>query len=147
MWTEPYPWLEALHIIAVMSWMAGMLYLPRLFVYHCATAVGSESSEMLKLMELRLLRYIVNPAMIAAIILGISLAEYSNAFDPQNGHWLYLKLCFVTGMVIVHALLARYRKAFARDERPKSERYFRILNEVPAVLMVCIVITVVFKPL
>lgn len=146
-WTETYSWLEALHIIAVMSWMAGMLYLPRLFVYHYGTAPGSESSEMLKLMELRLLRYIVNPAMIAAIILGLSLAHYSNALDPQNGYWLYLKLCFVAGMVTVHAMLARYRKAFARDERPKTEKYFRILNEVPAVLMICIVITVVFKPL
>ncbi len=141
-----YHWLKALHIIAVISWMAGMLYLPRLFVYHSRTAPGSEASEMLKVMERKLMRLIINPAMIATWILGIWLAVKLNAFDPANGLWLHYKLTFLVVMQIVHAMMSRYRKAFFRDERPKSERYFRIFNEVPAVLMVVIVVLVVVRP-
>jgi len=144
---ESYLWLKALHIIAVMSWMAGMLYLPRLFVYHCRTLPGSEASEMLKVMERRLLRLIINPAMIATWVFGLWLAVKINAFDgAANGYWLHAKLGLVILMQIVHAMLARYRRAFARDERPYSERFFRILNEVPAMLIIGIVILAAVKP-
>ena len=146
MLNEPYHWLKALHIIAVISWMAGMLYLPRLFVYHSKVAVGSEASELFKVMERKLLRGIINPAMIATWILGVWLALKINAFAPENGGWLHAKLGMLVLMQITHAMMARYRKAFFRDERPKSERYFRIFNEVPAVLMVVIVLLVVLKP-
>jgi putative membrane protein len=142
-----YLWLKALHIIAVISWMAGMLYLPRLFVYHWRTAVGSEASELFKVMERKLLRLIINPAMILTWILGLWLATHTGAFNPANGKWLHYKLLLVLLMQVVHAMLSRYRKAFARDERPKSERYFRILNEAPAVLMIGIVLLVVLRPL
>jgi len=144
---EYYHWLKALHIIAVISWMCGMLYLPRLFVYHSKAVPKSEASELFKVMELKLMRLIINPAMIATWVFGLWLAVTINAFDAQaNGLWLHYKLALVLFMQIVHAMLSRYRKAFARDERPKSERYFRIFNEVPAVLMVLIVILAVVKP-
>jgi putative membrane protein len=147
MFDETYHWLKALHLIAVMSWMAGMLYLPRLYVYHSQVAVGSEASELFKVMERRLLRIIINPAMIASWILGLWLAFTINAFDvQQNGAWLHGKLGLLVLMQIAHALMARYRRKFERDERPQSERFFRIFNEVPTILMVLIVFTVVFKP-
>lgn len=130
----------------MVSWMAGMLYLPRLYVYHCRVAPGSEASEMLKVMERRLLRLIINPAMILTWIFGLWLAFTIHAFAPGNGYWLHAKLGLVICMQLVHALLARYRRAFARDERPRSERFFRILNEIPAVLMIGIVLIVVLKP-
>jgi len=141
-----YHWLKALHLIAVMSWMAGMLYLPRLFVYHSQVAIGSEASELFKVMERKLLRLIINPAMIATWVFGLWLAFTINAFDPANGYWLHAKLGLVILMQIAHALMSRYRKAFARDERPCSERFFRLFNEVPAVLMILIVVIVVLKP-
>jgi len=145
--TNAYLWLKALHIITLISWMAGMLYLPRLYVYHSRVAPGSEASELFKLMERKLLRLIINPAMIATWIFGLWLAFKINAFDSAaNGHWLHAKLGLVILMQLVHAYLARTRRAFARDERPHSERFFRILNEVPAVLMIGIVILATVKP-
>ena len=147
MWSEPYLWFKVLHIISVISWMAGMLYLPRLFVYHCRVAPGSEASELFKIMEHRLLRFIINPAMISTWIFGLLLAHESDAFNPDNGHWLHAKLGLVLLMQVAHAMMSRYRKAFARDERPKSEKFFRIFNEVPAILMIGIVIVVIFKPI
>ncbi|MDE3059999.1 MAG: protoporphyrinogen oxidase HemJ [Pseudomonadota bacterium] len=143
---DSYHWLKALHIIAVISWMAGMLYLPRLFVYHTKVAPGSETSEMLKVMERRLLRIIINPAMIATWGLGIWLAVKTNAFDPVNGYWLHGKLALVIGLQIIHAMLARSRRQFARDQNTHSTRYFLILNEIPALLMIGIVLLVVLKP-
>ena len=143
---EGYLWLKALHIIAVVSWMAGMLYLPRLFVYHTQVKAGSEASEMLKVMERKIMRIIINPAMIATWVLGIWLALKINAFGPGNGGWLHAKLGLLVLMQIAHAMMSRYRKAFARDQNVKSERFFRIFNEVPAVLMVVIVLLVVIKP-
>ena len=145
--TEGFMWLKSLHIIAVISWMAGMLYLPRLYVYHSRTMPGSEASEMLKVMERKLLRFIINPAMILTWIFGLWMAIKINAFDvAANGYWLHAKLGLVLCMQVVHALLSRYRRAFARDERPRSEKFFRILNEIPAALMIGIVILVVIKP-
>ncbi|MGD9537841.1 MAG: protoporphyrinogen oxidase HemJ [Alphaproteobacteria bacterium] len=140
-----YFWLKALHIIAVIAWMAGMLYLPRLFVYHAEAAKGSELSERLKLMERRLLRAIINPAMIAAIGLGIALIVYSPNVDWSDG-WIYAKLAFVAALTAIHGMLARARRLFAEDRNTRSARFYRVLNEVPAVLMVGIVIFVVVKP-
>ena len=142
-----YHWLKALHIIAVISWMAGMLYLPRLFVYHTRVKPGSEASELFKVMEKKLMRIIINPAMIVSWILGLWLAITLNAFDTQaNGSWLHAKLGLVILMQLAHAAMSRYRKAFERDQNTKSEKFFRFFNEVPAVLMIGIVIIVVLKP-
>ncbi|MFW0777823.1 MAG: protoporphyrinogen oxidase HemJ [Rickettsiales bacterium] len=141
-----YHWVKAFHIIAVMAWMAGMLYLPRLYVYHSQLAVGSEASELFKTMERRLLRYIINPAMITAWLLGGWLIHYTNALDPVNGTWMHWKLTLLIGMQIAHAMLARYRRKFAKDERPQSEKFFRILNEIPTLLMIGIIIMVVVRP-
>ncbi|MEQ1704517.1 MAG: protoporphyrinogen oxidase HemJ [Rickettsiales bacterium] len=144
---ELYHWIKALHIIAVISWMAGMLYLPRLFVYHAQMKAGSEASEMLKTMERRLLRYIINPAMIVTWGAGIWLIYYTNALDvAQNGKWMHYKLTLLVFMQIAHAVMARSRRHFANDKNTKSARFYRILNEVPTVLMIGIVILVVVRP-
>lgn len=141
--SEVYLWLKALHLISLVSWMAGMLYLPRLFVYHTRLAAGSEASEMFKVMERKLMRLIINPAMIATWGFGIALAIGTQAF--ANG-WMHAKLTLLVGMQIAHAMMSRYRKAFARDANRKSEKFFRFFNEVPAVLMVLIILLVVLKP-
>ncbi len=144
---ELYHWIKALHIIAVISWMAGMLYLPRLFVYHTQVKVGSEASEMLKTMERRLLRYIINPAMIVTWGAGLWLINYTNALDTeQNGKWMHYKLSLLVLMQIAHAVMARSRRNFANDKNTKSAKFYRILNEVPTVLMIGIVILVVVRP-
>ena len=141
-----YHWVKALHIVAVIAWMAGMLYLPRLYVYHAGVAAGSETSELFKVMERRLLRAIINPAMIVAWGAGLGLAFTLNAFSPENGLWLHYKLSLLIIMQIVHALLARHRRYFAKDANTKSPRYYKILNESVTVLMVAIVVLVVVKP-
>ena len=136
-------WLKAFHIIAVIAWMAGMLYLPRLFVYHAAADVGSIQSETFKVMERRLLRAIMNPAMIATWVLGLWLAYELGLW--RSG-WLHAKFLLVFLMSGVHGMLSRHVKDFAADKRRKSAKFFRILNEVPTVLMILIVILVVVKP-
>jgi putative membrane protein len=146
MFDSLYLWIKALHIIAVLSWMAGMLYLPRLFVYHSQVAVGSEASELFKEMERKLLRFIINPAMIASWIFGVWLIVITKAGAPGMGHWMHAKIALLIGMQIAHAMMSRYRKKFLRDERPKSQRYFRWFNELPTVLMIGIVFLVVLKP-
>jgi putative membrane protein len=138
-----YEWLLAFHIIALIAWMAGMLYLPRLFVYHCEADPGSRQSETFKLMERRLLKAIINPAMIATWLFGLWLAWAGGAFAA---HWLHVKLALVLGMMGVHGILAKYVREFAADRRRKSARFFRILNEVPTVLMILIVLLAVLKP-
>jgi len=138
-----YQWLVALHIIAVIAWMAGMLYLPRLFVYHCAADPGSMQSETFKVMERRLLKAIINPAMIVTWALGLWLAYRGGWFAA---HWLQVKLVLVLGMSGVHGILSKYVREFAADKRRKSEKFFRILNEVPTILMILIVILAVVKP-
>ena len=138
-----YQWLLALHIIAVISWMAGMLYLPRLFVYHCEADAGSRQSETFKVMERRLLRLIINPAMIATWALGLWLAWQGGWFAAP---WLHAKLTLVLLMSGAHGMMARYVKDFATDRNRKSQKFYRIFNEVPTVLMVLIVILVVVKP-
>ena len=141
--TAIYPWLKAFHIIAVIAWMAGMLYLPRLFVYHCAAEKGSVQSETFKVMERRLLRAIINPAMIATWILGLALAWSGHWFDSG---WLQGKLALVLALSALHGLFARWVKAFALDANRHSQRFYRIINEVPTILMIAIVILAVVKP-
>ena len=138
-----YPWIKSLHIIAVIAWMAGMLYLPRLFVYHCETQPGSAESERFKLMERRLLRAIVNPAMIAAWLFGIWLAFLG---DVWSEGWFHAKLTLLVAMQIVHACFARWRRQFANDANKHPARFYRIMNEVPTLLLIGIVILAVVKP-
>lgn len=142
---EAYPWVRALHIVSVIAWMAGMLYLPRLYVYHCGREPGSEADEMLKTMERRLLRAIVNPAMIAAFLTGGLLLFTPGAVDWAAG-WIYAKLLLVLVLSAVHGWFAIWRRAFAEDRNRHSERFYRFVNEVPTVLMIGIVIVVVVKP-
>jgi putative membrane protein len=138
-----YPWLLALHIIAVIAWMAGMLYLPRLYVYHAHAKPGSELSETFKVMERRLLRAIINPAMIAAWILGLLLAWQGHHWGEG---WFHAKLALLVCMQLVHAGYARWRRRFAADANTHGERFYRIMNEVPTVLMILIVLLAVVKP-
>jgi putative membrane protein len=140
-----YLWIKAFHIIAVIAWMAGMLYLPRLYVYHCEVAPASPESARFKIMERRLLRAIVNPAMIAVWLLGITLV-----LTPASGGffqgWLHAKLALVIVMSGVHGLFSRWRKDFERDANRRGANFYRAWNEVPTVLMIAIVILVVVKP-
>ena len=140
-----YPWIKALHIIGVIAWMAGMLYLPRLFVYHCAAAPGSELSETLKIMERRLLRAIVNPAMVATLVFGGLMLATPGAID-WSAWWIHAKLVLVVAMTAMHGLFSVWRKAFEADRNRYSARTFRLANEVPTLLMVAIVVLVVVKP-
>ena len=138
-----YEWAKALHVIAVIAWMAGMLYLPRLFVYHSVTEPGSPQSETFKVMERRLLRAIINPAMIATWLLGLGLAYEGGWF---GFHWLQAKLVLVLAMSGVHGWLARWVRDFAADRNRKCQKFYRIINEVPTILMIAIVILAVVKP-
>ncbi|MGH1374984.1 MAG: protoporphyrinogen oxidase HemJ [Alphaproteobacteria bacterium] len=140
-----YEWLRALHLIAVMSWMAGMLYMPRLFVYHVDAEIGSVQSETFKVMERRLLRIIMNPAMIATWVFGC-LMLYVNWEVFKTEGWMHAKLLFVILMTGVHHVYLKYFKAFRDDRNEKSTKYFRILNEVPTVLMIAIIIMAVVEP-
>lgn len=138
-----YEWLKAFHVLAVISWMAGMLYLPRLMVYHAESQVGSIQSETFKIMERRLLKGIINPAMIVTWVLGLYLAWEAFGF---KGGWLHAKLTLVFILSGIHGYLVGRVRDFANDRNAKSPRFYRILNEVPAVLMVGIVILVIVKP-
>lgn len=146
LWLDPdslYLWIKALHVIAVISWMAGMLYLPRLFVYHSEVPAGSPQSETFKVMERRLLRAIINPAMVAAWVFGIWLAW--SGFGLMGG-WLHAKLALVVILSGVHGYLSRAVRLFSEDRNTKPSRHWRIVNEVPTVLMIGIVILVIVKP-
>jgi putative membrane protein len=136
-------WIKAFHVIAVIAWMAGMLYLPRLFVYHSEVPVGSPQSEMLKKHEMLLLRRIVNPAMIAVWILGLTLAYVTGAYEDT---WLQIKFLLVIVMSGLHGFFAASAKRFARDANTRSTRFWRMINEVPFVLVIFIVVLVVVKP-
>jgi putative membrane protein len=140
-----YLWIKALHIIAVISWMAGMLYLPRLFFYHCEAAQGTPESERFKRMERRLLRIIVNPAMIAVWLFGITLALTPASGGPFQG-WLMAKFALVLALSGLHGLFSRWRKDFAVDRNRHTKGFYAAWNEVPAILMIAIVILVVVKP-
>ena len=136
----------SLHIISVIAWMAGLLYLPRLFVYHFTKEVGSETSETFKLMEIRLLRIIMNPAMIFSWLFGIALIS-TLGVESLSALWLQLKVLFVLLLSGVHGYLAKITKEFQQDKRTRSERFYRIINEFPTVLMIIIVFLVIFKPI
>jgi putative membrane protein len=145
-WLLPaYPWIKALHIISVVAWMAGLLYLPRLFVYHAQARAGSESSEIFKTMERRLLRGIMNPAMIAVYVFGILLALTPGLVDWRMG-WIYVKLAGVAALTIVHHWLALRRKDFAADANRHPARLYRIVNEVPTLVLILNVVMVAVKP-
>jgi putative membrane protein len=138
-----YDWIKAGHIIAVIAWMAGMLYLPRLYVYHAGAKPGSELSETFKVMERRLMRAIINPAMIAAWVFGLLLAYLGHHW--MEG-WFHGKVALLILMQIIHAAYAKWRKAFAKDENRHDAKFYRIMNEVPTVLLIGIVILAVVKP-
>ena len=138
-----YLWIKSLHVISIIAWMAGLLYLPRLFVYHCAAETGSVQSETFKVMERRLLRAIMTPAMILAWITGLTLAWQAGFF--ANG-WFHLKLTLVLVLSASHGYMARCVRTFAADANQRGHRFYRILNEVPTLLMLVIVVAVIVKP-
>lgn len=138
-------YIKAFHIIAIIAWMAGLLYLPRLFVYHAQSKTGSEQSETFKVMERRLLRYITTPAMLASWVLGLALA-FSGVIDWSKDGWFHAKLFLVLLLSAYHGLLAKWTKDFALDRNAHSARFYRIANEVPTLLMILIVILVVVRP-
>lgn len=138
-----YEWIKALHVIAVIAWMAGLLYLPRLFVYHTEAEAGSRQSETFKVMERRLLKAIMNPAMIVTWLAGLYLAFAGHWFSAG---WFHGKLLLVILLSAVHGFLSRWVKDFAADRNTRTQRFFRIINEVPTVLMIGAVILVVVKP-
>ncbi|MDE0942486.1 MAG: protoporphyrinogen oxidase HemJ [Alphaproteobacteria bacterium] len=141
-----YTWIKALHLIAVMSWMAGMLYLPRLYVYHADATPGSELSETLKVMERRLLRAIINPAMILAMIFGLCLLSTPGVIDFGD-YWIWVKLaCAFIGMGGFHAGLSKWRKEFEFDSNTHTAGFYRKVNEIPTVLMIIIIIMVIVRP-
>jgi putative membrane protein len=136
-------WLKALHVIVVIAWMAGMLYLPRLFVYHADAPKGSDVSETFKVMERRLLKAIINPSMIVVFVTGIALAFLTGYWQTP---WLQAKFVLVLGLGGLHGYFARCVRAFAVDDNVRPARFYRVLNEVPSVLMVLIVVFAVVKP-
>ncbi len=138
-------WIKALHVIAVIAWMAGMLYLPRLFVYHVDAAPGSDKSETFKAMERRLMRAIINPAMGLAWIFGLLMLATPGIVDWSEG-WIYVKLAAVVLMSGLHGQLSRWRKDFEADRNRRSARFYRLVNEVPTVLLIVIVVMVIVKP-
>ena len=140
-----FAYIKAFHVIAIISWMAGLLYLPRLFVYHASAKPGSEQSETFKVMERRLLRYITTPAMIASWILGVWLA-FSGAIDWSREGWFHVKLILVLALSAYHGLLAVWTRDFALDRNTRSPRFYRIANEIPTILMIFIVILAVVRP-
>lgn len=142
---EIYLWVKALHVISIIAWMAGLLYLPRLFVYHTEVALGSPESERFKIMERRLFRAIMNPAMIATFLFGSLLLATPGVVDWSDG-WIWVKLAMVLVLSHVHHLMGRWRKDFAADLNTRSSKYFRVANEVPTLAMIVIVIMVIVRP-
>jgi putative membrane protein len=137
-------WVKALHVISVIAWMAGMLYLPRLFVYHADAEKGSVQSETFKVMERRLLRGIINPAMIATFVFGLWMIALGVV--DWSAAWPWVKAVFVLVLAGFHGVLTRHFKAFAADKNDKPSKYFRMINEIPTVAMIVIVIMVIVKP-
>jgi len=140
-----YPWIKAFHIIAVIAWMAGLLYLPRLFVYHASAAPGSQASETFKVMERRLLRAIMDPAMTAVIVFGVLLAIIDSPGIWQEGWW-HVKIVLILVMIALHLLFGRWQKAFAQDRNTHPARFYRMMNEAPTLVMIAIVLLAVVKP-
>jgi putative membrane protein len=140
-----YPWFKAIHIIAVMSWMAGLLYLPRLFVYHVEVELNSTEDRRFQIMERRLLRAIMNPAMVVSYIFGILLILTPGIVDWSSA-WIWLKILAILVLTGCHHAMGKWRKDLAKGTNQKSQRYFRVANEVPTISMIIIVIMVVVKP-
>ncbi|WP_291299126.1 protoporphyrinogen oxidase HemJ [Elioraea sp.] len=140
-----YPWVKSLHVIAIIAWMAALLYLPRLFVYHCEVAPGSVESERFKVMEYRLSRYIASPSSIAAWVFGILLVLTPGVVDWASGWWHFKMLGILVMTGAHHAMMAR-RRDFLQDRNRRPQRYFRIMNEVPTAAMVVIVVMVIARP-
>ena len=138
-------WIKALHIVSAIAWMAGLLYLPRLFVYHAGAEPGSETSETFKVMERRLLKAILNPAMIAVFLTGGLILNAAGGPGWVEG-WLLAKLACAAGLLALHMMMARWRRRFAEDANTRSDTFYRVVNEAPTVLMVAIVIMAVVKP-
>jgi putative membrane protein len=138
-------WIKALHVISVIAWMAGLLYLPRLFVYHCEVEAGSAEDRRFQRMERRLLRAIMNPAMIATYIFGICLAATPGVVGPSAG-WFQAKLVGVLVLTAMHGLMARWRKGFVEGRNAHPARFYRLMNEIPTLAMIAIVILAVVKP-
>jgi protoporphyrinogen IX oxidase len=140
-----YPWIKAAHIVAVVAWMAGLLYLPRLFVYHAGVPAGSETAGVFAVMERRLLHGIMNPALALTIGFGVALAAMPGVVDWRQG-WIWAKLALVMVLAVFHYLLARWRRGFAAGAVPHGARFFRLVNEIPMVVLIVIVTLVVVKP-
>ena len=138
-----YEWIKAFHVIAVISWMAGMLYLPRLFVYHCDAEIGSKQSETFKVMERRLLKAIINPAMALTWLLGLYLVWAGHWYLAG---WFHAKLFLVLVLSGVHGFFSRCVREFANDRNTHSQKFYRFINEVPTAIMIGIVILVIVKP-
>lgn len=139
-----YLWIKAFHVISIIAWMAGLLYLPRLFAYHADAKVGSDQSETFKIMERRLLRVIMNPAMILAWLFGLLMISANPALF-ENG-WMHVKFMLVIVLTILHMVFSKWRKTFATDSNQRPAKLYKIWNEVPAVIMVIIVIMAVAEP-
>jgi protoporphyrinogen IX oxidase len=140
-----YQWIQALHVICVIAWMAGVFYLPRLYVYHTMTTPGSAESERMKVMERRLLRQIMHPALLASWFFGLLLVITPGMVNWSSGWW-WVKLVSVVLLTIYHLLLGRWRRGFLEDRNRHSELFYRVSNEVPTVLMIAIVIMAIVKP-
>ena len=140
-----YLWFKVIHIISVIAWMSGLLYLPRLFIYHTGSKLGSEISETFKIMERRLLRIIMTPAMIASWLFGGLLILGLGKTVWEDG-WLHVKLVSVVALTVIHIMMVGWRRDFAEDKNKRSERFYRIANEVPTLLMIIIIIFVVVQP-
>ncbi len=143
--SDPYLWLKWLHIVSVISWMVGLLYLPRLFVYHVECGLVSEQAKTFKVMERRLYKGIMTPAMIASWIFGLGLI-WVRGTEWGDETWLLLKLALLLGLMLFHGYLGKTVKGFAVDQNDHSVRYFRLINEVPTLIMLAVVFFVVFKP-
>ena len=141
-----YVWIRALHIISVVAWMAGLLYLPRLFAYHCAAEHGSQQAKTFEIMERRLLRAIMNPAMILSLGFGGALLSQPGVVDWSGDIWIYLKLVFAALLIVLHHFFARWRIAFADGKNHFDARFYKRMNEVPMIALIAIVIFVVVKP-
>ncbi len=142
---DAYPWIKSFHIIAMVSWMAGLLYLPRLFVYHAGAPPGSDRAETFKIMERRLECAIMRPALLLTLLSGAALAATPGVVDWRQG-WIWVKLFLVAVLVGFHGAAFLWRRAFAADRNPHSEGFFRAVNEVPTLLMIAIVILAVARP-
>ena len=139
-----YLWIKALHVIAVIAWMAGQLYLPRLFVYHAASPIGSPQSDTFKVMEAKLMRIIMNPAMIVTWVCGLTMIAMNPALLTQG--WLMVKLVLVLLLSAMHGIMSRWRRDFAADRNTRSQKFYRMINEVPTLALIVIVIMVIVRP-